>query len=486
MKIIKFLTIGLVLAFGLSACSLDSTNYDDSDAGSAFTDLRSVKSGTTGAYYYVGHYAFLGNYAVALGDFCAGISMGSSSSGHFYAYSNFSFSDTSAELSNLWECGYKIITNATRTINGANQLMEAGAITESELPEAYAYIGQCYALKALAAYYLVNYFALPYSSANASTPGILLVDEEVPSADQQVSRATVQESYDQIIKDITSAENAFNQAGSDGIEAATGGDDAFYMTPMGLAALKARVYMALGQYDTAETAAKEALALKGATGYAADNLPSDADYLSMWTSLNESDEDLFTVKKSSEDNLSANALNTLYGSYYATLQNSAINTLSDTDIRLQLVQPGDNGGQTTAKYNGIATSAATSNIPVMRKSEMSLIIAECEARANRIQEAQNYLFYTAKRDKSITAPSQLPDNRDDLLKFISEERIREFMGEGHRFIDARRMGDMVKMDNFNDWDIQKFVFPIPAGEINSGFGATQNEGWSDNLPTRKQ
>ncbi|HIZ69557.1 MAG TPA: RagB/SusD family nutrient uptake outer membrane protein [Candidatus Prevotella avicola] len=484
MKIIKFLTIGLVLAFGFSACSLDSTNYDDSDSGSAFTNLRSVQSGTTGVYYWTGHYAFLGNYAVSLGDFCAGVSAGSSSSGHFYALSSFAFSDTQAELSNVWNAGYKIITNATRTINGANHLIESGAIVESEHPEAYAYIGQCYALKALAAYYLVNYYALPYSSANASTPGILLVDEEVPSADQQVSRATVQQTYDQIVKDITSAENAFDLAGTAGINAATGGENAFYMTPMGLAGLKARVYMALGQYEIAEEAAKEALDLKGATGDASDNVPSDADYLTMWTSLNESDEDLFTVKKSSEDNLSANALNTLYGSYYCTLQNAALNMLGNKDIRRDLTHAGDKGGTTTAKYDGIATSATTSNIPVMRKSEMSLIIAECEARAGHITQAQNYLFYTAKRDKSITAPTDLPSTTAELLEFISEERIREFMGEGHRFIDARRMGDIVTMDGFNPWDIQKFVFPIPAGEINSGFGTTQNEGWSGNMPTR--
>ena len=482
MKIIKFLTIGLVLAFGLSACSLDSTNYDDSDAGSAFTDLRSVKSGTTGAYYYVGHYAFLGNYAVALGDFCAGISMGSSSSGHFYAYSNFSFSDTSAELSNLWECGYKIITNATRTINGANQLMEAGAITESELPEAYAYIGQCYALKALAAYYLVNYFALPYSSANASTPGILLVDEEVPSADQQVSRATVQESYDQIIKDITSAENAFNQAGSDGIEAATGGDDAFYMTPMGLAALKARVYMSLGQYAAAETAAKEAIALKGTgNGDATDNVPSTEVYTSMWGDVVATDEDLFTIKKSEDDNLSANSINTLYGSYYATVQNNVINKFGENDIRAQLFMPSDGGGTTTSKFLG-KSSEAVCNIPIFRKSEMSLIIAECEARNGNIAEAQNYLMFTAKRNLDITSTEDLPATTDELLSFISEERIREFVAEGHRFFDARRMGDLVSGDNFQNWDIQKFVFPIPEAEINTGTGCQQNEGWSNNLP----
>ena len=115
---------------------------------------------------------------------------------------------------------------------------------------------------------------------------------------------------------------------------------------------------------------------------------------------------------------------------------------------------------------------------------MSLIVAEVEARDGHIAEAQKYLMYTAKRDESITAASQLPSTTDDLLAFISEERIREFAGEGHRFYDARRMGDIIEMQGYEPFDIAKFVFPIPADEINAGFCGPQNENWSDGLPTR--
>ena len=135
------------------------------------------------------------------------------------------------------------------------------------------------------------------------------------------------------------------------------------------------------------------------------------------------------------------------------------------------------------KYQGLSTSAATSNIPIFRKSEMSLIIAEVEARNGHIAEAQKYLYYTAKRNEAITGADQLPDNTADLLAFISDERVREFAGEGHRFYDARRMGDQVELAiSAQPFDIAKFVFPIPADEINAGFCTQQNEGWSDALP----
>jgi hypothetical protein len=91
-------------------------------------------------------------------------------------------------------------------------------------------------------------------------------------------------------------------------------------------------------------------------------------------------------------------------------------------------------------------------------------------------------MFTAKRDKDIQSADDLPSTASDLLAFISEERIREFFGEGHRFYDARRMGDLVSGDQFQNWDIQKFVFPIPAAEINTGMGCEQNTNWSDALP----
>ena len=68
------------------------------------------------------------------------------------------------------------------------------------------------------------------------------------------------------------------------------------------------------------------------------------------------------------------------------------------------------------------------------------------------------------------------------MQFISEERIREFSGEGHRFYDARRMGDKVALVGYEPFDIQQFVFPIPAAEINAGYMTQQNEGWDNNLP----
>ena len=142
------------------------------------------------------------------------------------------------------------------------------------------------------------------------------------------------------------------------------------------------------------------------------------------------------------------------------------------------------------KYQGIETSQATSNIPIFRKSEMALIIAECEAQNGNVEEAQKYLGYTAKRDAQYATEdgtcdlSKLPSTQEGLLDFIWSENVREFFGEGHFLFDARRLDKTITVmgGKCTTFKPANFVFPIPAAEINAGFMKEQNTGWSDNLP----
>ena len=171
MKMNKFFALAMAAAFTLSSCSLDTPTYDHKSGEGAFSTLKDINNGLNGCYYYAGHYGFLGNYAVILGDMCGGVSNGSASSGHFYSFSTFTFSETESELEYVWMDGYKIVTGATTVINEANAKIDAGAISESALPDAYNYLGQAYEAnneidKAISNYLkatAVNTkFALPY------------------------------------------------------------------------------------------------------------------------------------------------------------------------------------------------------------------------------------------------------------------------------------------------------------------------------------
>ncbi|MDD3273522.1 MAG: RagB/SusD family nutrient uptake outer membrane protein, partial [Bacteroidales bacterium] len=123
-----------------------------------------------------------------------------------------------------------------------------------------------------------------------------------------------------------------------------------------------------------------------------------------------------------------------------------------------------------------------SNIPVFRKSEMYLIAAEAYANLYEIDDARTALLYTAKRNSDIQSVDDLPNSQDELLIFIEDERVREFFQEGHRMYDLRRTGRAADIGGNSQFIFANFVYPIPANEINAGFGVVQNPDWHLNLP----
>lgn len=97
-KILYKLSIVLSLALAVSSCDFDTELQQNVDTADAFNKVQDVTNGTTGAYQALAYYPFLGNYAIAFGDFAGGLANGSASSGHFYSVSYWSVSDTDEEM----------------------------------------------------------------------------------------------------------------------------------------------------------------------------------------------------------------------------------------------------------------------------------------------------------------------------------------------------------------------------------------------------
>lgn len=338
MNKIKYL-LGFPLLL-LASCDnfMDLHTFQNIPADDAYNTVQDVQNGLNGMYYGLGHYYFYGRNVIALGDMAADNAVASPSTGHFLALNRYNFSDTDGELDGIWIGGYRVMDRATRTIQGAYKVLESGEdnhLTENDVALLHSFISQCYGVRALAAHRLVTIFGLPYrkGQVNNQLGIVLLTDKPIP-AFTDVARATVEETYARILSDIAAAKATY--AYVDEYNAGNNEDDRvllnqYYMNKAAIYATEARVSLFMQEYDRAVRAADSAVILRAA------NPVSDETYLKMWSSTAINDEDIFTLAKSEDDNLSANSLNTLYGSYLGAVTQDLINLFDSTDIRAKLI-----------------------------------------------------------------------------------------------------------------------------------------------------
>lgn len=468
MKKISKIFLSLVLILSLGSCD-DFLTYTPSDSISdqeAFNTAQDITNAINGVYYTLGTYRFYGRNVVALGDIAADNCWMTGTSGHFGDIYKYTVNPDNADLLEIWEYGYKIIDRCTRIIEAAPEMM--ANVPESEKMDIQSALAQAYGVKALTEFTLVNVFGLPYNETNKSTPGIVIVKDKPVIAFEEVSRGSVEETYTQILSDIASAKEHISAVDF----------SVFYMNEAAVYALEARTKLYMRDWNGAITAAEKAMELRGGS------LVTDPElYVKMWSDIAPTTEDIFSVGKLSNDNLSANALNTLYGSYNGKATSGLVNLFAENDMRLGLFGDGTGEQVRALKFNGLPSSQATNNIPVFRLPEMYLIIAESKAQLGQA-DAVDFVYEIAKRNPDLQK-ADIPTSKDALLQFISVERRRELFQEGHRWFDLRRTGEIMTRvgGNFpvNNWDASKFVYPIPAKEINAS-GLSQNENWSSNLP----
>ena len=115
--------------------------------------------------------------------------------------------------------------------------------------------------------------------------------------------------------------------------------------------------------------------------------------------------------------------------------------------------------------------------------ELYLIISEAEAVQGHYANAKEALATLLTARYTDFDAASLPTDTS-LVTRIFLERNKELIQQGFRWYDARRWGEKISVSAgaFKDFDIAKFCYPIPANEINSGYGVTQTENWSATMP----
>jgi hypothetical protein len=412
--------------------------------------------------------------------------------GYFGDLPRFNILGNNSIAYNVWTAGYNSIGRANLAIDGISK--NASKLTGDQ---AKAYIAECKFVRAVANFYLVNFFAQTYVyTADASHPGIPLITQSFNSENMSEAnqpRSTVAQVYTAIISDLTDALTDLPETYGDVYSDKTRG------TKGAAASLLSRVYLYKADYANAKKYAGDVIAQTYGT-YALQSDPAAPFEIDNYTT----DETVWSIPNNANDNPNTNNSLPMHyapkGRADLPLSSTFLNVATNpyfalNDKRRNMIIPGVAATNTlgmwfTSKYTDIAGRGDWA--PIIRYAEVLLNYAEAQAHlANGVDaDAIDKLNEVRDRSKAITTPSYtVADfaNKDELIAAILGERRIELAFEGHRFWDLMRNKLPVtgKFDSNGTSPIptepfgaDKNVFPIPQVEIDKSGGIlSQNKGY---------
>jgi hypothetical protein len=364
---------------------------------------------------------------------------------------------TNSFISATWLSGYN-------TINIANNIISAIPVVIAA--DQNRVKGEALFLRGSMYFELVRLFAKPYSAGNITTnkgvPIILTPTRGIDAA-SFVARSTVEQTYSQIIADLTEAESLL-PAVNPGSNATT---RMVYATKAAAAAMLSRVYLQMEKWAEARDAADRAI-----TVAVANTRALSPTYAGAFNNTVNSAEYLFAMQISAQDG--ANNMH-LYWSIPAYGGR-------DGDVSVQaphmvLYDPIDT--RRALFYTGPGTSLTIRSgkwqlqyrvLPIIRLAEMYLTRAEANFRAATTTGSTPLVDVNRTRQRA-----GLPVLLAVTLADILAERKLELAHEGHTIHDRKRL--RLTTDGFA-YDADKIVFPIPQREVDASRGIIeQNPGY---------
>jgi hypothetical protein len=479
---ISFIT-ALVMLVAFSSCKKEFTDlkpYNALPLPDALNSEAGLNTAVNGMYASLRSANLYGRTLPLKGDLMAdNLYIKASNSGRYLDFNDYNINVANANAQGVWQSAYIAIKNANTVIN-------------STLPSntnINQFKGEAYAVRALMHFELVRNFAKPYT-VDPTALGIPIVT----SFDQNnlPTRNTVQEVYTQILSDLTQALGllTFNVNSTMTISG-TGTArplNTSYFTKYAARALQAKVYMHMGDWANAKTAALDVVQNSGIT------LVTNAAYVNYWktpTPRTDKVETLFEVTSDAVDNNGFNSLSYFFdiaGYGDALVTNEFYGQFSATDVRRQLINPVVSGGFTVYyvnKYQNSSNASERDDQKILRFADVLLILAEAYARTNDEPNALLRLNQVAKNaDPSFAGYSS---TGAQLINDILAERRKELAFEGDRFFDLTRTNQTInKVRRENPTQLivvtptnHMRIFPIPQAEVdaNPNIRGQQNPGY---------
>ncbi len=285
-----------------------------------------------------------------------------------------------------------------------------------------------------------------------------------------VKRSTLDQTYDQVLSDLTKAEQLLPDATASDSNLRNRAQKA------SVRALRARLHLYRQQWSDAENYASQVIT--ETTKY---NLASP--YKAFFTAP------YLTSESVLELTFSANDKNSFWNLWYLSNLGGQY-TLKPSDSFVGKVKDPAIGGTRSALVAGISpnvygvlynSTAGADPFYLIRIAELYLIRAEAKAHLgdditvagkNKLAEALQDL--NAVRNRAGLANSTAT-TQADILTAIENENNIEFAFEAHRWFDlvrTKKVGTVLGVTNTNLW-----LFPIPGSDILSDPDVTQNAGY---------
>jgi starch-binding outer membrane protein, SusD/RagB family len=470
MKLRNIFFIAIGTSFLFSSCKkkfLELRPYDQIDQSQAILNESDMATAVNGIYAQFRNANLFGRTIPLVGDLMAdNVFISTQNSNRYLPEFNYTYNSQSANQSGTWQSAYIAITRANQVIN--SNLPSSANVNQLK--------GEALTLRAIMYFYLVNYYARPYTD-NPAGEGVPIVLSYDPFAKPE--RNTVAEVYAQIDKDLADAFGFMTNTTK----------NSSYVSKYVARAFQARVALFKGDWNAAKTAALDVVTNGGYT------LATSANYVNYWKNPAPVSNKLETIFEISADIVSNNGSNALSYFYDQAGYGDAIgsddlyNQYSATDVRKNLFITTTRAGQTVRvvnKFPNTNNASDKDDTKILRYSEVLLILAEAYYRLNDEVNARLYLNMVAKqRDPSFAGYSS---TGAQLISDILLEKRKELAFEGLRYLDLQRLKmDVVRVNINNNYvgvtpltiPYTNFrrIWPIPQDELDVNPSISQNPGY---------
>lgn len=337
----------------------------------------------------------------------------------------------------FWQIYYQWILNANKILAG----LEEVEITSQELFDQIK--GEALCIRAWAHFNLVQLYAKRYEAGKDNTQDGIPYREKAVAEEQ--ARNSVEDVYAKINNDLDEACILLS-----GIKV----NDVNHYSEMVAWGLKARVALAMQDYNNAAVYAGKSVSLAEAGGHRLmtgsqlncgfANITTDTKE-AMYAAMTPDDKTVYFYSYYAYMSWNFNSSAIRQG--VKCINVDAYETMSETDLRRAWWDPTGEASVPSSsyaknayqnrKFTARSTADAVGDVAFMRLAEMYLTQAEALARAGKDSEAQAvFTKFQITRDPSYVSKGNIGDA---LAEEIMNSRRVELWGEGFRFYDLKRL-----------------------------------------------